>query len=212
MKKIIWISVLAIMACDKKLPAESSHEKKVTDSVSGLQRQPLPENLVRWMDFYRAENPDFNFSGFTLKDSLQMMVRAGNVPAVYEEDFEEVYKKFLIYSADSLKYVDFHSYHWSLDENQNPSFEADQQVNLVDMEKKEISQIAFFGPSFTIEEGYWEDNSTIVLLGNTYEKVPFYMKFDLEEKIQKIYQYPDTLAVSGNYTEMRLKQHGIGGN
>lgn len=115
----------------------------------------------------------------------------------------------MVFNATKTKYIDFDSYYWHLDKYNEVSFEADQQVNLIDMERKTKQQIGFFGPSFTIENAFWKGDSIVVLLGNTYEKVPFKVKYNLQSGKQTFYQSKDTLQFEKPYFKERLRQQGL---
>ncbi len=113
------------------------------------------------------------------------------------------------FNESKSKYVDFDSYQWFTGPDGYAGFEADQQVVLVDMKKKEARQIAFFGPSYWIEDAYWKGDSAVVLLGNSYEKVPFILKYNFEKNEVQNFQYPDTLKIETPYFTMRLRSKGI---
>ena len=96
-----------------------------------------------------------------------------------------------------------------MEKDGSASFEADQQIVLVDWKKKKAQHIAFFGPSFWIEEAFWKDDSEVFLLGNSYEKVPFIIEFNLAKNWKKYYKYSDTLKFETSYTNERLRSKGI---
>ena len=203
--------VLFFAACGEKKDHIDPALKTSDPATSSNNTVRVNENLEKWLRFYRAGNPDFSFDRFALTDSATINYNASNVPANFEMNFNKVYEPFLVYSPDRKKYIDFNSYHWIPDENGNPGFEADQQVTLVHLPSKNVRQLAFFGPSFTIEEAFWEGDSIAVLLGNTYEKVPFYIRNNLNRNMKYTYRYPDTLTFEKSYIEERLKLKGIGG-
>lgn len=94
-------------------------------------------------------------------------------------------------------------------EDGTAGFEADQQVALVNVNSNEAKQIAFFGPSYWIEDAYWKGDSAVVLLGNSYDKVPFVMKYNFDKNTVQNYQYTDTLKFEKNYSNIRLDKKGI---
>ena len=210
-KHLLLTAILICISCtDKKETVQKDvvpHDNETTIKTA----KKLPENLERWLKFYKAENPDFSADSFTLLDSADLRYSPSAVKANFEEDFNPIYEPFLVYSPDKSKYIDFDSYHWFTDENGNPGFEADQQVSLVHLPSKTVRQLSYFGPSFTIEDAYWEGDSAAVLLGNTYEKVPFYIRYNFNRNMTYTYRSADTLKVTRSYTEDRLKKKGIGG-
>jgi len=98
---------------------------------------------------------------------------------------------------------------WTIDENGEPSFSPDQEINLVNIENKTVNRIAFRGPSQWIEDAYWNDNSTIVLLENNYEKQPVITIINLKIGLVRNFKYNETLDFETDYTNKRFKQKGI---
>ncbi len=199
------------VSCGDKKEVQQKHDLPVAAEPSSETKEKLPINLETWLQFYRVENPGFSMNSFILSDSASIIYGPSSVKGNFEEDFNRIYEPFLVYSHDRSKYIDFDSYHWIADENGNPGFEADQQVTLAHLPSKTVRQISFFGPSFTIEEAYWESDSSAVLLGNTYEKVPFYIRYNFNRNMKYTYRSTDTLKVNKSYTEERLKMKGVGG-
>src|SRR5690606_11565101 len=212
--KISYLFLFALLVstgCGEKKDVQRKPEVTVASEPSAETKEKLPINLKTWLQFYQVENPGFSMNSFILSDSASINYGASSVKGNFEEDFNRIYEPFLVYSHDRSKYIDFDSYHWIADENGNPGFEADQQVTLVHLPSKTVRQISFFGPSFTIEEAYWEGDSSAVLLGNTYEKVPFYIRYNFNRNMKYTYRSTDTLRVNKSYTEERLKMNGVGG-
>src|SRR5690554_7486346 len=61
-------------------------------------------------------------------------------------------------------YLDIDSYNWSVDNEGVAQFEADQEINLVDLKEKTVNRVAFFGPSHRIDDAFWVSDSIFVLL------------------------------------------------
>lgn len=210
MKGLILISLLLIFSCNQKEKYSAIPIKKEQKSVIGKESQPhkLLYNQP-WFNFYRQENPDFNPELFQLKQTAPISYQESSVTVMNEKGFNEVYKPFLIFNESKTKYIDFDSYQWFLEPDDTVGFEADQQVVLVDYKNKTARQIAFFGPSFWIEDAFWKGDSVAVLLGNTYEQVPFMMKYNFDKNEVQNFQYPDTLKVETSYSKIRLRKNGI---
>ena len=126
-----------------------------------------------------------------------------------KKGFNEIYKPFLVFNQSKTQYLDFDSYNWFVDAHGNASFDADQQVVVVDLKNNTAKQIAFLGPSFWIEEAYWKGDSVAVLLGNSYDKVPFINVYNFKKNRMKYYEYPDTLRFKTTYSTIRLRNRGI---
>lgn len=198
-----------LFACtDKK---EKALENSVAETIPTRQpaEKPLDSALVQWLSYYQADNPEFTKDKFRLTETSAITYSPSNVIMLNQKGFNEIYKPFLVVNPGKTAYLDFDSYHWIVAKDGTASFEADQQVALVDLKTKTAKQIAFFGPSFRIEEAYWAKDSTVVLLGNTYEKVPFMLHFNFAENTKQHFQYPDTLKFEKPYSEFRMQKLGI---
>lgn len=210
MKGFIITLLLLFFACDKKVKTISASNSK-TSKVENPAESKVYEILYNhtWFQYYQKENPAFKFENFQLKEAYPIVYQKSSVTIMNEKDFNEIYTPFFIFNESKRKYVDFDSYQWFPASDGYAEFEADQQVVLVDMKKKEARQIAFFGPSYWIEDAYWKGDSAVVLLGNSYEKVPFILKYNFEKNIVQNFQYPDTLKIETTYSKMRLRSKGI---
>ncbi len=209
MKTCFYYSLfMLIVSCGegKKAPQTNDENSSSTDSAATAKSKKEDPVLRGWMNYYLNENPEFKTDKFIKTSSDAINYQSTSVKKLNEKGFNEMYKPFLIFDKSGTRYLDFDSYHWSLAPDGDISFEADQQVVLVDLPRRTAQQIAFFGPSFKIEEAYWPDDSTAVLLGNTYEKVPFQMKFNFKNNKMQYFQYPDTLKFKKSYYENRLQQ------
>ena len=210
MKGFIISLLFLFFACDKKVKTIPSPNPK-TSKVENPAESKVNKKLYNhpWFQYYQKENPAFKFENFQLKEAYPIVYQKSSVTIMNEKDFNEIYTPFFIFNESKRKYVDFDSYQWFPASDGYAEFEADQQVVLVDMKKKEARQIAFFGPSYWIEDAYWKGDSAVVLLGNSYEKVPFILKYNFEKNIVQNFQYPDTLKIETTYSKMRLRSKGI---
>ena len=209
-KNILLAIVLVSVGCSKKNKNEktsiSFDIEKPALASSEKEKHPIYKN---WLSYYQKNNSDFSEERFEKTNESLITYLPSNITAKFDEQFDEVYTPFLVFNATKTKYIDFDSYYWHLDKYNEVSFEADQQVNLIDMERKTKQQIGFFGPSFTIENAFWKGDSIVVLLGNTYEKVPFKVKYNLQSGKQTFYQSKDTLQFEKPYFKERLRQQGL---
>ncbi len=210
MKKYVILLVI-LFSCDKPVEKKTGTVQEQKPAATA-QTPAIPAEetaMQKWQQFYQNQDQTFQPEKFTAQPKSKINYREDESPILPDQDFNMLYQPFLVFSPDRSKYIDIDSYHWQLYDG-NASFEADQKAVLVDMNSKTSQQIAFFGPSFRIEEAYWKNDHQAVLLGNTYEKVPFFIEYDFRENTQQFFQYPDTLKFEKTYGDFRLESKGIG--
>ena len=210
MKLYLLLATFALFSCEQKnTPAENlkkMEEKKEFSPNSG----PLEEiSSTDWFQYYKSLNSNFQAERFQLQTTSKINYQSSNVITVNQKDFDKVYLPFQIYNKSKTQYLDLDSYQWFLMEDGTAGFEADQQVALVNISNNKAKQIAFFGPSYWIEDAYWKGDSAVVLLGNSYDRVPFVMKYNFDKNTVQNYQYTDTLQFKTNYSNIRLNKKGI---
>ena len=217
MKNIFHLFVLLLLgtSCvEKKKENPKNLDSKTMEVHTGPEKldfdENSKENLKDWLRYYRKEVPDFSLEKFKLQyvDTLDFI--SGNVPGSFDQEFDKVYYDFIVHNQDGTKYIDFDSYQWSLDENGKFILSPDQEINVVDLKKRTVTRIGFRGPSYWVENAFWENGSTIVLLENSSEKQPTINRLDLESRVMETYTYQDTLTFKSNYFERRMKEKGIG--
>src|SRR5690606_8691900 len=128
----------------------------------------------------------------------------GSVYGIFDEEFDTIYRDFLIYSENKDKYIDFDSYWWFVYDGEI-SFEADQEVNLVNINEKTVERIGFSGSSEWIEDAVWLNENTVVLVGNNHENTPFIRLVDINKDIYYYYLYKKPLSFRSEYFKERLK-------
>ena len=210
MKAYLFLILTVFFSCDqntKKNPLEKIGVEKPKNSLKTEQEDDF--NIQPWFQYYKKENPNFKHELFQLKQTSPISYDETTVAILNQKGFNEIYKPFLVFNKNKTKYLDFDSYQWFLQTDGSVSFEADQQVILVDFQKKSAHQIAFFGPSFWAEDAYWKGDSVAVILGNTHEKIPFITSYNFEKNTMKYYQYRDTLVFETPYSTIRLQNNGI---
>lgn len=207
MKDYAFLLLTLLFSCDEKpkSPANLTTSKSKSTQIT----KQNDSSLNKWLQYYQSENPDFQLDNFKLKETSKISFRETSVPILNKEGFNETYKPFLVFNKSKDHYLDFDSYNWFLEANGTAGFEADQQVVLVDLKQKKARQIAFFGPSFWVEEAYWKGDSVAVLLGNSYDKIPFKTEYNFLQNTVKYYQSADTLKFETPYFKMRLRKKGI---
>ena len=210
MKPILFLILLLLFSCEKKIKS-SSPEKKPETAVADS--STITENDITaahpWFSYFKEENPNFDADAFKLTQNSPINYQKSTITILNQKGFNEIYKPFFVFNESGTQYLDFDSYQWELLPDGSAGFEADQQVALVDYQNKKVRQIAFFGPSYWIEDAYWKGDSVAVLLGNSYEKVPFIMKYNFNKNEVKHFEYSDTLKIEIPYSEVRLRSKGI---
>lgn len=165
--------------------------------------------LNKWVEYYRDRKPSFSLTNFKLETTDSLKIINGNVFGSFDKEFDIIYKDFLIYNSAKNQYLDFDSYSWTIDENGEFYFSPDQEISLVDIENKAVNRIAFRGTSQWVEDAYWKNDSTIVLLENDSEKKPIITVINLKKELIQNFKYNDTLDFETDYTTERFKQKGI---
>ena len=210
MKLYHFFILILIFSCkqkDKKLSSEEKTTEKIKTSAQMIPTDSY--NFHQWFQYYEKENPKFRREAFKLEENYPIIYRESSAPILHQKGFNSVYKPFLVFNRSKDQYLDFDSYQWDLLPDGSAGFEADQAVILVDLKNKKPQQIAFFGPSFWIEDAYWKGDSIAVLLGNSYEKVPFILEYDFNKNNVNNFKYTDTLKISEFYSKKRLRLKGI---
>lgn len=210
MKNLGFILLLFLFSCDEKKNAITKQEKAEQEVKVPAENSFITEVTSQpWFRHYKRENPDFKQDFFELKENSPITYNETSLPILNEKGFNEIYKPFLVFSDSGNKYLDFDSYQWFLNADGSASFSPDQQVVVADLKTREAKQIDFFGPSFWIEDSYWKGDSVAVVMGNSYDKVPFIIKYNFDNNSKKYYKYSDTLQFETAFSTVRLRKNGI---
>lgn len=209
---LILIVCVILISCKNERgddsPTEADNSEHTPEKVKKEEGFVLSKdsdaNLKEWIAYYQSIDSDFDFKKFEITSTSSLDKMNGTVAGNFEEDFNPVYENLLIYSPNGEKYIDLDSYHWEIGAENQLNFSPDQEINLVNIPDKTVERIAFRGPSNTVEEAYWQGNDTVVLLEESYDKVPFVSLIDLKNEKIKTYIYPDTLNAQSTYNEQRI--------
>jgi hypothetical protein len=134
--------------------------------------QTFSSNLQPWLERTTQQRElrldQFRYADNWVEDSL--VVSPANLSPV----FYKVYKQVLVFSPDSSKVLDLGSYGAVLEKsssgkNNIVQGEPDSEVAVLDRLKRQRRRIFFFGPGTSIEQGFWMNDTTIVLAGKTEE-------------------------------------------
>lgn len=197
----ILLLSLVTSACN-----EPSKKTSTKNAVAATQKSYFRDNhptFQKWKNYYSSLDPKLSGIAFIQSSEQKQEDIPGTVHATFDKEFDPVYLPFLVYSPDKSRYIDFDSYQWSLI-NGEPQFEVDQEVNLVDTKNKTVRRIAFRGPSAVIEEVYWKNNATVVMLEN-FDSVPIIHVIDLVKKTEKTYTGTMKVKAQSAYFTLRLQ-------
>lgn len=210
MKSGILFLLVIFCSCQKlsKISQDKQPVKK-TEEFSEKLSQKDCHQIETWIQYYQKENPDFECALFDFKNRSQISELEASILTINDKDFDNIYKPFLIFNKSQTKYLDFDSNQWFLGEDGTAAFEVDQQVVLVDVKSGKSTQIAFSGSSQWFEDGFWENDSVAVLVGNSYEKIPFVIRYNFTQNTREFYQYSDTLKNDSSYSKNKLLRYGI---
>lgn len=188
-------------ACSETIPEKPIDQSSVVQLTINNKRD---KHLVDWLSYYQNEDSTFSLESFKFEsiDTLQFM--QGSVKGSFDEGYDSIYNDYLVLNAFKDQYIDFDSYQWSLDENKKPMYSPDQEINWVDINKKTVTRIGFLGPSQWVEDAFWENKSTVVLLENSDENVLRIIKIDLNRKIATTFKYDSSLKSKSKYATKRL--------
>lgn len=201
----ILILLLAV-SCNKKTEVIVNQDDFQTESVETNVHTLTNDKWNNWLSYYKTTiDSTLNFNNFTLQAIDTIMPMKGSVYGIFDSDFDKIYQPFLIFNSKKDKYIDLDSYHWRIDKSSNDLiYEADQEVNLVDIPNKTVTRIAFLGPSYLVEDAFWQNDSVVVLLQNSYDNVPSINMININTYQQKSYMYNDTLKTKSNYHKHRI--------
>ena len=205
------LSILLLVSAFLHACSETRPNKSTTESSERQLKiyNNQDKHLVDWLSYYQYEDSTFSLESFEFEsiDTLQFM--QGSVKGSFDEGYDSIYNDYLVLNAAKDQYIDFDSYQWSLDENKKPMFSPDQEINWVDINKKTVTRIGFLGPSQWVEDAFWENKSTVVLLENTDEYVLRIIKIDLKKKVASTFKCTYLKRPKFNYGFARTIKKGV---
>lgn len=168
-------------------------------------------NMKTWMDFYKSHDSDLSLNNFNLEESQKLKLMEGNVKGNFDPNFDKTYEPFLIYNPSKTMYLDIDSYNWEVDKEGTTLFNSDSEINLVNLNDKSVSRIAYYGPSYWVDDAFWLSDSIFALLENNYDNQPSIQIYNLKKNIVSPYVYSDTLSnmQQRSYLKKRLQSKGI---
>jgi len=211
----ILIIIFIFCSCKAQVRNNVSNSKMLSLSESIIDTNVLiikntsSEILKEWTNYYKMLDSNFLLNNFRFEYSDTLIFSEGNVFGVYDEAYNNLYNNFIVYSPNQNKYIDFDSYQWFLDKNHTAIFSPDQEVNLIDVNAKTVFRIEFYGTLNWVENGFWDNDTTIILLENSSENLLRLTVIDLMKRNKKIYKYKNSLNVKSNYSQERLRNKGV---
>lgn len=200
-KTILFLLPLLFLSCSEDKQREQNTNASNTSQPKTFQdTHPV---FKRWKSYYQLNQPA-NVE-FLATDTSQIPVINGSVLPTYDKAFDSVYLPFLVYSPVKTRYIDFDSYQWFLEKGE-PQFNVDQEIDLVDVKNKTVRRLAFRGPSAVVEEVYWKDNNTVVLLEIADETTPGVSIIDLKKNQIIHYEATGKVQPTSGYFEKRFNR------
>lgn len=189
---------------DTPLPDEVQSETMDTQKAEAYAKSALKQS--QWESYYQEKMDDFAKEDFKKENAFKIERSPSTVTPIWEEKFNPIYKEFFSYNADSTKYIDIDSYKWSIDEQGELSIAPDQEIALVNIPEKKVERILFYGTSFWVEDAYFKNDSVIVLLENSTDKIPAYQEINLNQNTSKYYIYKKALDFDSDYYKNRMSR------
>ena len=209
MKSTIWIfTVLALpFSCsDRNQELKSELIVDSNDSIPETQEikfQDVHPTFKKWQEYYVTLDSNFVNNEFILSTTVKSEFIEGNIFGTFDKEFDKTYLPFLVYNTNKEQYIDFNSYHWTLVEGE-PQFEVDQEINLVNIKEETIQRISFCGSQELVEDAYWMNDSTVVLLENVNGNTPQINVVDLYTQSLKIYKSQYASKLNSEYFRKRI--------
>jgi hypothetical protein len=174
------------------------------------------ETLQKWVNYYKSHDTNFSLDNFISAGEWTIDEIQGNVCGIFDECFERNLANLMVFSPDKKRYIDLDSYAISLDENNVAYLDADCEVNVVDIENRTVTRVAFYAIDIggEIDDAFWENNSKVVLLETIYYDIPDKCSvsisiIDLSTKKAQGFDYKNTLNFKSDYYMQRLKKAGV---
>jgi len=216
MKSIIYILLLLILfsSCSKDEVKSSSRIaiKTVSFTIKPKIKVPSIESsavLTDWMEYYQSFDPTISLDSFSLEGMRYGNFIPGNIFGNFDERYDDIYDSFIIYSPNGNKYIDFDSYQWHIDEDENIINSIDQEVNLVDIENETVTRIDFNGPTVWVENAYWKNDSIVVLLENSFENILRINEVNIISEEVYVFRNYISIFIESEYWRLRLKKKGL---
>jgi hypothetical protein len=135
--------------------------------------ETFSSNLQPWLDRNSRQTTirldNFKYVDNWLEDSLIIS------DAKLTPEFYQTYKQVLVYSPDSSKVLDLGSYGAMVSTNAEGKStlvqgEPDSEIAVLDRLSRKRRRIFFLGPGSSVDQGFWINDSTVLLAGRSDEQ------------------------------------------
>lgn len=207
---LFLLVLILVIACtnrtpDKIAPIEEDEEEMMVEADSILSIQGIgKDRVISWLNYihpsYSLALDSFKLSSVWIEDSL-LPITYSNTKA-----FLDLYQPYLINSPDNNYSLDLDSYNIKLYKNKEQQLEAhsgepDTQIFLLDNQQEKRFRLLFFGPGNHVDDAYWLDSETFILMGifsdpehETNKYYPSIYKINIKENLFEKYSYENTIA------------------
>lgn len=212
----------SVVSNDNVEVTESNTELKgeyesITDFDIHLLSNPT---FTKWLAHYQSSNQDFSVNKFEPRDRNKYFSGITSESGGVEGENTNNNTSLYVYSPNRNYYIDFNGYDIIQDSVYTGS-EVDTKVELMNVKEKKMKQVAFYGPGVGIDDAFWHNDSTYVLLGcsidydNTPDALsdcwkPFISVHNIEGRLLAFYLYTKCVNFPEvSYFIQRLTSKGI---
>lgn len=189
----------------------TTDDKIIEPSSLIVEDAPFEEDLFPEITaFYRQHDPGLDSAGYYFAEE-QTADFSSPVPLSRKE--LQAFLPLLVYNEDSSKAIDMYSGSYvAITKKGKSSFESgepDTEVAVIDFHKNERKRIFFTGPSYTVLDVRWLNDSVVAVAGaeqvDADQVLPQFNKIYLNREFQVVFQFTDTvLANPAKYMEQKL--------
>lgn len=204
---LLIVLLSSLISCDKKPSSQNSKNKHTTDSNQITKKIETARDSIGpnpWTAFYQKQDSAFNENEFALISAAPITYLPTSTKATYENGADPIYLPYIFYNPSKTQYVDIDSYLWHLGADGEKSFEADQEIILVDTKEKNKNRVLFFGPSYRVEYAVWKNDQLVQLYGTSDEIIPFKIMLDLKKDSLFYHDYPREINASKRFGTREL--------
>ncbi len=190
--------ILTLWACDSNKGRNSSKQRDSTVLLNAHKRMEFQKiiqspQFKTWREDIKAEFP--RFSSNQLKKKDKHSIRKYSVKTYSHKEWKQI-QPYLIKSPNQKYAVTFNNYkNGKLTSEKGVKREsADNEINLVQLEKQSRQRLLFTGPGTTIQQIVWLNDSIIILAGKSdanlkNKMLPISWKININSNLITSYQY-----------------------
>lgn len=205
----------ALHSCNNKKEKQPNEIEIPKDTIQQVEVEKPTEEIIHekpkvfvalenWKNYYDKRIKGFDLKDFKKDESHSFEREHSHIEPIWSDNFNPIHKQFLVYNSDSTIYIDFDSYKWGLNEKNQLMIEPDQEVTLVNIAEKKIERLLFYGPSYWVEDAYFKNDSTLVLLENSTDQTPAYQEVNLNTNTGQYFTYKKSTGFDSDYYKDRV--------